>query len=160
MSVVLQAKQIANGVPPLTADGADDTVTLFGDFALTAALAVNNIIEMVELPAGYVPVDVILDTADLDTGGSPTIVLAVGVMAGTVGDTTFANRTTGAEFITASTVGQAGGVARLAVAGGTRVAPTDASRSIGVKVTTGPATGATSGSVRLTVLARPARHGL
>ncbi len=160
MAAVLQSKQIAANQPAVTAGGAHDLVALVGDYELSAALVVNDLIEFVELPPGHVPVDVILDTPDLDSNVAPAVVVQVGLMAGNVGDTTLASRTTGAEFIAASTVAQAGGIARMAVAGGTRVAPSTSRRSIGLKVATAPATGATSGTIRLTVLARPQINGV
>lgn len=155
---VFQTAAIANGYPAITASGAHDLVAVRADFALTEALEADDIIEMLELPPGYVPVDVILDTDDLDTG-TPGITLDVGILDGAVGDTKVANRTNGAEFLAASTVGQAGGIARAAVKGFTRLAPSDSRRSIGVTVKAGPGTGATTGTVSLTVLYRPAIHG-
>lgn len=159
MASVLQTALIKSGSQPhpITPSGAHDVVAVRADYALSAALVVNDIIEMLELPPGMVVVDVILDTADLDTG--TTITLSVGILAGTVGDTTVANRTNGAQFIASSTIGQTGGIARLSVTGGTRVAPSDDRRSIGVSVPVAPTTGATTGTVSLTVLYRPAIHG-
>ncbi len=156
MAVVRQSKQIAQKQPPVTPSGAQDATVIFGDFDLAGvALAANNVIEMVELPPGMVPVDVLLDTTDLDTNGAPTISLDVGVMAGDVGSTVFASRTTGAQFIAGSTIGRTGGLARADVIGASRLAPTETSRSIGVRVAAAPATGATTGTVRLSVLIRP-----
>lgn len=156
---LFQSGVIANAQPAVTPSGAHDLVAAHARFALTEALEVNDVIEMLELPPGCVPVDCILDVTDLDTG-TPGITLDVGTLAGDVGDKTLANRTLTANLIAASTVGQAGGVARMAVAGGTRIAPSDDRRSIGVKVGTGPGTGATTGTVALTVLYRPAIHGI
>ncbi len=155
---ILQTSGIANGYPAVTPSGAHDLVAAQARFTLAAALEVGDIIEMLELPPGCVAVDCILDVADLDTG-TPAILLDVGVMAGDVGDKTLANRTLTANLIAGSNVGQAGGIARMAVAGGTQIAPPDNRRSIGVKVATGPGTGATSGVVALTVFYRPAIHG-
>lgn len=155
---VFQTKPIAQGHPAVTAAGAQDLVAVRADFALTEALEAGDIIEMMELPPGHVVVDCILDTTDLDTG-TAALLLSVGILAGTVGDTTIGNRTAGEELILDSTVGQAGGIARMAVMGSTRLAPSDARRSIGVSVPTGPDVGAATGTVSLTVLYRPAIHG-
>lgn len=155
---VFQTKRIAQGHPAITAAGAQDLVAVTETFALTEALEVNDLIEMIELPPGHSIVDCILDVTDLDTGVA-AITLDVGTMAGTVGSTTIAERTLTANLIAASTVGQAGGIARMSVMGATRIAPSDSRRSIGVKVAAGPGTGATSGSVTLTVLYRPAING-
>ena len=157
MAKILQTKAIAAGYPEVTPSGAHDVVAVTATYTVAAALVINDVIEMIVLPPGCVPVDVILDTEDMDSG--TTLTLDVGIMAGTVGDTTVANRTTGAEFIAASTVGQAGGVARAAVVGFTRLAPSDVRRSIGVKAKAA-ATGAGPGDeISLTVLYRPAVHG-
>lgn len=118
------------------------------EFALTGALAVNDVIEMGILPANNRIVDAMLDSDDLDTGGTPAITLDVGIMSGEVGDTSL-SRTVGTELYTASTVARAGGMERTSKA--QRLAPTNADRSIGVKVAAGPAAGATTGKIRLTV---------
>jgi hypothetical protein len=76
------------------------------------------------------------------------------VMSGLPGETldeVGAARTCGAEFFAASTVGQAGTVARPTVKGAFRVAPTAKDRSIGVKVLLQAATPA-AGVIGLTVL--------
>lgn len=157
MAAILQTKTIANGYPAVTPAGAQDLVAVTATYTLAAALVINDVIEMIELPPGCVPVDVILDAEDLDSG--TTLTLDVGIMEGDVGDTTVVNRTTGAEFIAASTVGQAGGVARAAVAGFTRIAPSDARRSIGVKAKAAAAGAGAGDEISLTVLYRPAIHG-
>lgn len=157
MASILQTKAIANGYPAVTPAGAQDLVAATATYTTAAALELNDVIEMLELPPGCVPVDVILDTEDLDSG--TTLTLDVGIMAGDVGDTTVANRTTGAEFIAASTVGQAGGVARAAVAGFTRIAPSDSRRSVGVKAKAAPAGAGPGSKVTLTLFYRPAIHG-
>ena len=114
-------------------------LAVVGTYALGAALALNDVIQMVTVPAGATILDVLLAVTDLDTGGSPAIVLTVG----DGGDTD--------RFVTASTVGQAGGVARLNATTGAGYKYT-AKDTIDVLVSTGPATGATSGTVSLTVL--------
>jgi hypothetical protein len=118
------------------------------EYSLSAALALADIIEIGILPGNARIVDAIIDTDDLDTGGSPALTLDVGIMSGTVGDADTA-RTVGTELFAASTIGQAGGMARTTK--GQRSTPTPLDRSIGVKVAAAPATGATSGKIRLTV---------
>ena len=154
---ILQTNPIAQGHPPVTPSGAHDVVAVTATYVTEAALEKDDVIEMIELPPGCVPVDVILDVEDLDSGTSLT--LDVGIMAGDVGDTNIAKRATGDEFIAASTAGQAGGVARAAVGGFTRIAPSDKSRSIGVKAKAAPAGAGDGSKVSLTVLYRPAIHG-
>lgn len=156
MAAVLQSRQVKNNNAPLTADGAEPVI-LTGTLTLTAALVVNDLLEMVILPAGYVPVDVYVATEDLDTGTA--IVLKAGVMAGTPRDTTLANRTTGAEIFTGKTIGQTGGVQRADVADILLLAPSTSDRSLGIMVTTAPTTGSTTAKIRMVVTARPQLHG-
>lgn len=113
-------------------------------------LAVGDIVDLGPLPANYTVMDVILDADDLDTGGSPAMAFDVGIMSGKVGDTV-SSRTCGAEFFSASTLAQAGGVARTTLATAFRVAPTGADRSIGLKVTTAAATQATTGKIGVNI---------
>lgn len=159
MAKVYQSQSIANGAngyPEITSSGAHDLVAVTERFAVSAAIDIGDVFEAIVLPPGYVPVDVILDADDLDSG--TTLTLTVGILDGDVGDTTVANRTNGAEFIVASNVGQAGGVARANVAGFTGIEPSDKRRSIGVTAAAA-ATGAEEGELRLTVLYRPQIHG-
>lgn len=109
-------------------------------------LAVNDIIDMGIIPASSVPVDVIIDSDDLDTGGSPALAFDVGVITGTPGDAV-GSRTCGAEFFSASTLAQAGGVARTSLKTAFRIAPAGFDRSIGIKITAAAATQATSGKL-------------
>lgn len=153
------SKQITTKRPPMTASGAHDLVCAQATFDLTEALEASDVIEMLVLPAGHKLVDAVLDTADVDTGGSPAVTLHVGTMAGTPYDATFASRDVTANIISASTVGQTGGVARASVTGFTKIAAQDTDRSIGVKCGTAPATGTTSGQIALTIWYRPMVHG-
>lgn len=98
----------------------------------------NDTIEMFTLPLGAVLTDMMLDADDLDTGGSPAILLQVG------------DGTTADKFLAANSVAQAGGVARMDKKGNIGVLLA-ADTKIVVKVSTGPATGAV-GTIRLTAL--------
>lgn len=114
-------------------------VTKSGTYDLTAALVINDLIHMVKIPTGATVLDIILDVPDLDTNGSPAITLSVGY--------------TGAleAFISQSTVGQAGGIAKLSVVGGSQKAFT-AGDTIQISATAAPATGAATGTLKLTVI--------
>ena len=138
--------EYAKGVEiALTPDGADDVTSYRAEIVLVAGdLTLNNIIEMGPLPAGCVLVDAILDSDDLDTG-SAAIKLDVGVMSGDAGallDAAGSARTCGAEIFSASTVAQAGGVARPTLASAFRIDRSDVDRGSCVKVSTIPATAA------------------
>lgn len=129
--------------PANTVTGIGQVTLNQGDYALAAALAVNDTVELCKLPAQHIPVDFVLDTDDLDTGGSPAIVVEVGLYD--LDQTTVVDRDA---FILSSTVGQAGGMARMDNRAGFRIAPADVDRLVVLTVTTGPATGATTGTIK------------
>ena len=108
-------------------------------YTVSSALVVNDVIEMVKVPKGAKIVEVILACGDLDTDGTPAVVLAVG-------DGTTADR-----FITGSTVGQAGGVTRLGVAAGLGYVYT-ANDTIDIKATTAADAMSSAADVTLTVV--------
>jgi hypothetical protein len=136
MATNYSAAQANANVPPKYLHAG--AIVRSASFALSAALVVNDVIQMFKLPAGATVHEVILASDDLDTNGTPTIKLDVG-------DATAANR-----FISQSTVGQAGGVGRTDQAGGVGY-KYSADTMLQVKVNTAPATGATTGNVTLTV---------
>jgi hypothetical protein len=111
-------------------------------FSLGAALALNDVLTGPKIGKNSTILDVVLTTTDLDTNGTPTITLDVGYS----GDADY--------FIAASTVGQAGGLARASAATAQPLTLTaDDTVNIGVKA--GPATGATTGTVTLAVFFLP-----
>lgn len=147
MASALLSNAITRNKPAPTADS-NTTITVREEYDILAALVINDTIDFVKIPVGYVPVDVTLDSDDLDTGTA--VVLSVGLRK--------ADGTTDAPacFIVGSTVGQAGGVARAAVKEGFRLAAATVERNVYVTVTTAPTTSATSGKIGVTVSYRPA----
>lgn len=127
---------VAAGVPPRAIHAGVTQAS--ASFALTAALALNDVVRMVKVPRGATVLDVVLATTDLDTG-SPAIVLDVG-------DGDDADR-----FVDGATIGQGGGVARMNNPAGARHAYA-ADDTVDVLVATAPGTGATSGTITLSVL--------
>ena len=115
---------------------------------LGVALPLNTIIDMGIIPAWTTVTDVTIVADDLDSG--TTIALDVGVISGTPGDIVSV-RTIGAEFHSASTIAQAGGVARMTLKTGFRVEPVGYDRSIGVKIQAAATGLATSGKIELHV---------
>jgi len=105
------------------------------EYNLTAALALNDVINMVKIPAGATVLDMILVSDNLDTNGAPTITLDVG-------DNTVANY-----YINASLIGQTNGIERMAAHPKTYTAED----MLSVTVATGPATGAVAGNISFTV---------
>lgn len=156
----LKSVQATNAArfPTPNAGNATDLVPSFGDYVTLAGFAAGDIVEMAPLPPGHVPVDVILDIEDTDSNGAPTITVDVGIMSGAWGDS--GARTMGAEFIAASTVAQAGGIARMSVVNGGKVAPSTTTRSIGLKVVGAIATLVVGAKLRVTVLSRPQVEGV
>lgn len=157
MTTHRQSVQVAQNLPAISADGYEP-ITLVGDYVTVAGIIINDVIEMVILPAGYVPVDAILATEDLDSNGAPAITLDLGLISGTAGQV-LNTRTCANEAFAASTVGQAGGVARPTKADFAMIAPTDADRGMGLKVAAAAATAVVGAKIRLTVIARPALNG-
>lgn len=149
------ASRMAAGVIPRAIYMGVPTLEI-SSFTITAAFVINDIVQFLKIPSnpaitnnGPVIHDVILDVPDIDT--STGIVLAVG-------DSTTADR-----YITGSTIGQTGGIARMNNAGALGYAPfassfntyTTVSYSeyiIQMKVTTAATgTAATTGTIKLAV---------
>jgi hypothetical protein len=105
-----------------------------GIFSLTAALALNDTVAMFRLHPRFRVVGGFVKAPDLDTGGSPAIVLALG-------DVDDDDR-----FFTGLTIGQAGGVNTTLASTGIDYLTTKYTDVV-LKVTTGPATGATTGDI-------------
>jgi hypothetical protein len=153
-----QAKQIVNKAPVISADGYEP-VTLVGDYTVEAGLALNDVVEMVILPAGYVPVDSIASIEDTDSNGVPTATLDHGLISGVAGAVDAA-RVCGSEAFAASTVAQTGGVARPTKKDFGLIAPATTDRGIGFKVAAAAATLTVGAVWRLTVIARPQIAGV
>lgn len=130
----------ANAVPGV-GDG-HGLKAVVGVFALTAALAINDVIQSPTIPKGATIIDVMVASTDLDTNGTPTITLDVGYS----GDQDY--------FIAASTVAQAGGAVRASAPTAAPLTLTQ-NDTVNVTVKAGPATGATTGTVSIAVLFLP-----
>ena len=149
----LKSVQVTNKLPVPSANGATDVVPIIGDYTIKTGDAAGDVIEMCPLPAGYVPVDSVLDNEALAT----TSVGNLGIMAGAYLDSG-ARAVSGQLFNSAAALAAAG-VKRMDVAGSGRVAPTTGDRSVGLVLTslTTPVIGA---KVRLTLFVRPAVEGV
>jgi hypothetical protein len=111
-------------------------------FVGVAALALNDVIQSPVLQKGSVVHDVMLVVNDLDSNGAPAITLDVGYG----GDPDY--------FIAASTVGQAGGVARASALTAEPLVLAD-NDTIDVLVKAGPATGVATPRVTISVFFMP-----
>jgi hypothetical protein len=105
-----------------------------GEYTITAALALNDTVTMMRLHPRFRVTGGFVKSDDLDTNGSPAIVLAVG-------DADDDDR-----FFTGLTIGQAGGVSTTLAATGLDYVTTKYTDVI-LKVTTAPGTGATTGTI-------------
>lgn len=149
--MALHLSPVALGVKLNPAPALSGTATVLeGEFTVPAGLAAGDVIEMLFLPAGVSVVDVMLLADDLDSNGTPTLALDVGIVSGMAGDDDPA-RTCGNEFFAADTTARAGGVARMSRIGGFRVPRSDTRRGIGIKVATAAATLAVGGKLGLRV---------
>lgn len=140
---------------PTPADASVVAVRFTVDLA-TGDLALNTIGQVGVLPAGYVPVDVLVDGTDMDSGAAAAV-FEVGIWDGA-----------GANLsVVAADGGGAWGNTGVAVATAfsknltktlnniANVAPATTDRRIGVKVTTAP-TAAVAGTLGVTLLYRAA----
>jgi len=139
-------------IPTPVASGCE-VVVCRASFTLTADLAASDIIQLMDLPAGHVPVDLILDTDDLGTTGT----VSVGLLTSAKDDldTTASG---GAAWLTGGDVNTAATGLRADAAGlramSRCAASQNANRPIGIKLATD--TTATSGTIGVTLLYRSA----
>lgn len=155
---LFQATQVAGGNAVPTSTNGVEAVVTFGDFTVPAGLTANDVIEFGALAAGHVPVDIIVAAEDLDSG-TPAITLDAGLITGTYRDTVNA-RTCGSEFFAASTVGQAGGIARMDKATGALIAKSNDDRGFGCKVGVAAATLVVGAKIRFTLISRAHTDGV
>lgn len=109
------------------------------EYTTTASLAANDIIDLGPIEPGVSPLDVMLIAQDLDTNGTPTITLSVGILNAAKDDID------GTAWIVESTVGQAGGVARATTNTCYLSGSSTSERRLGIKVVAGAATGTGAG---------------
>lgn len=115
----------------------------------TADLALNTVGNIGILPAGCIPVELIIDSDDLDSNGTPTIAWSIGVSNGAVTnnqqsaagtDISTATADGGAAWGTGITVSQAGGQVQVLSKALSRVTPVNYDRYIVLKATAAAAT--------------------
>lgn len=125
-------------------------------------LTLNNLGNFGILPAGCVPVSLIVDSDDLDSNASPTIVWQLGVGNGAVTNNVQSSTTTaistatadgGAAWATGVTVSQAGGQIMPFSKALARIAPTTYDRYLAIQATAAAAT-AVAGEIGVTLTYR------
>lgn len=149
--MALQKTDHASGKFPTPVACGSETVVCRAEFKLSADLAANDIIQMMDLPAGHVPVDIILDTDDLGTSGAVAVGLAnVGKTDIDTAASGGANWLTGGDVATAAAGFRADSAGLRAMS--RCAADQTANRAVVVKITTD--TTAASGTIGLTMLYR------
>jgi len=146
----------ALGVYPMPSADDSDVLAIRMEYSIAAVLGLNDVIYMGDLPANHLPVDFILDSDDVSAGAD--VVMGVGIINTTDNGLSTATADGGAGWLTGSTIGQAGGIARPTVAAMSRVTNSETARRVGVHISTA-ATTTTSGKVGLTLLYRAASYG-
>lgn len=149
--MALKKTDHAKGVIPTPVATACEVVACRAEYVLTADLSAGDIIECMPLPAGHVPVDIIVDA---DAMGAGTVSVGLLNAAKDDIDTTASG---GAAWLTGGAVTAAAGL--RADSGGLKAmsrcsASQAANRAIGIKIATD--TSATSGTIGLTFLYRSA----
>lgn len=153
-----RASQFATSqLPTVSARAAGNVVVNDYFYDIPAGqIVLNDVIDLGVLPAYHTVTDAVLIVSDLDSNGTPTIALDVGLMTGTPGDTTSV-RTVGNELFAADTTARTGGAARMTKAAGFQILATEADRSIGVKIQAAAATAA-GGRIGLRVTMHGSDH--
>lgn len=151
-----QSKQIVANEPLVSADGATEVIAIVGDFTTVTGMVTGEIVEMCGLPAGYVPVDVIVA---FDASAGAAFTTDCGVLSGNYAS--LATRTQGNEAFAANTAGQgAAGLVRAVKPNIVQLAPADNDRGVGLKIVGTLTTLVVGTNVRMTLLARPQRNGV
>lgn len=147
-----QSAHALGAIPTPVASGCE-VVCCRAYYTLTADLAANDIIQLMDLPAGHVPVDLIIDTDDLGTTGA----VSFGVLNAGKTDLDTTSDSGGAAWTTSADVATAATGLRADAAGlrtMSRVVPKDVNRALGLKIATD--TTATSGTIGVTMMYRSA----
>lgn len=100
-TVVSNTGEVGDAVQPRQHIGVTAAQATYAIPATGDGTAANDIIQMVEVPNGATILDLWVSSTDIDTDGTPAVVFSVG----DGGDVD--------RFVLDSTIGQAGGVARL-----------------------------------------------
>lgn len=135
--------------PSITPDEAGDIYCVRGSLTVPATLALNDVVQMVKLPADCVPTEFTLDFDALAASG---LAMSIGFTDGTSGQT-------GAEFRAAGALANAAGIQRMDSNLVSRIASVSTGdRTVGVTVTTAGTTPA-AGVLGFTMNYRPTRYG-
>ena len=146
---MLKSTNVAGARPAVYPDEAGKVLVSDGTYEITAALNVDEqTIALCSLPAGCIPLDFTLIVDDLDSGSAAIIVDGGGINA--------AEDAVDQIMVPASTVAQAGGVARSTLF--PMVAPVETETLFGMHITTAAGTAA-AGTIRGILTYRAAEYG-
>lgn len=141
----LTSSKVASSVPAKETN--QHLIHVAATYELTAALALDDVIQMVKVPKGAVIVELVLATDDLDSNGAPAIVLDVGDGADT---DRFIDGYTGAQANgNISRLGAGMAASKFADALGYTYTADD---TIDIHVQVAPATGTATGTIVLVVI--------
>lgn len=165
MTFATKNSYISGGTPIVSPAGSEVCAVRFDQQVAAGEMTLNALDNIGILPAGCVPVGVLVDSDDLDTNATPTIQWAIGVSNAAVNangrqgqtptDISTATADGGAAWATGITTSQAGGQAAFTSKALSRVTPVNYDRYIVAKSTTAAATGA-AGKLGLTLTYRAA----
>jgi hypothetical protein len=136
MASTFQSVQVTRGDPPKTPRNGG-TITVYGEYEILAALVVDDVIQMVPIPKGARILDVHINTDELDSDGTPEMVLDVGDTDGTDDTDRYIDGTAASPVL--ARMNNIAGFGYEFLANGT----------IDIHVETAPETGATSGTLKL-----------
>ena len=147
---MLKSTNVTDARPAVYPDEAGKVLVSDGTYEITAAENVDEqTIALCSLPAGCIPLDFTLILDDLDSHGTPAIVVDGGGISAT-------EDSVDRIMIPASTVAQAGGVARSTLF--PMVAPVDTETLFGMHITTAAGTAA-AGTIRGILTYRAEEYG-
>ncbi len=150
MSFTNRNSYLTGNKPVPTPAGGEVVACRFAIDLVAADLDANDAGAVGVLPAGCVPVALIVDSDDLDTNGSPTNTMSFGFVLADESDID------GTAWATGSQLARTGGCAQIDVDKSVmRLAATQADRKVGIKFTAASATKA-AGTVGMTLLYRNA----
>lgn len=165
---LFQSTAIKNRAPIPTAIDGTDIARITAEWVIPAAgHSAGDIIEMHGFPGGYILIDGIVTYDALDSNGSKTLTIDMGILSGTF-RANDASRTIGAEFLSADTTGRAGGVKRIDQVAGFRLLGNVGTNTAdyqkadvgwGLKINANAATWVAGGLIRATLLVSPAHNG-
>ena len=146
---MLKSTNVAGARPVVYPDEAGKVLVSDGSYEITAVLNVDEqTIALCSLPAGCIPLDFTLIVDDLDSGTPAIVVDGGGINA--------AEDAVDQIMVPASTVAQAGGVARSTLF--PMVAPVETETLFGMHITTAAGTAA-AGTIRGILTYRAAEYG-